>query len=516
MNSRQLSILHTLLLYNEPVSAQQVGNMLNLSARTVRYNLNQIETWLNDNSLELENKPSVGLFIPATEKERSEMLGKMAAMKNADMKLSQDNRCLWIEFELLNYGLPYKAFTFQYQLGISHNTGTKDLNKVEKALSDWNLELKRTPGLGTEILGQEKQYRYCLISLIRSIVDENDLISLCSWNVIRTNNGHSGTSILKYKILKEIQKWDLGKAWRLIKKIEKDFKFSFSDSELVRHTLYTALMGKRIKTGHIVDSSTENLTSSVCLDVFEKLHSSISVFIGNGNVDIPEHEISQLTLELTAGKSLLTDQRTQEDFLIEDYTDIAEWILVYIGKQLGYDLLVPSVVKMLAKHLKLSISRIVHNIPLSNPLLEDIENNYFETMNIVRQTMTQHPLLNQICFPSSEIGYITLFVEMAKIEAGVSPKKKVRVVVVCPSGGITVGMLIIRIKNELNNIEVVDVLSLRDFNRKKLDSDIDAVITTSPSLMHKSVKVICVNPLLEKNDILKIKEQLNLRNDDEK
>ena len=180
------------------------------------------------------------------------------------------------------------------------------------------------------------------------------------------------------------------------------------------------------------------------------------------------------------------------------------------------DLLVPSVVKMLAKHLKLSISRIVHNIPLSNPLLEDIENNYFETMNIVRQTMTQHPLLNQICFPSSEIGYITLFVEMAKIEAGVSPKKKVRVVVVCPSGGITVGMLIIRIKNELNNIEVVDVLSLRDFNRKKLDSDIDAVITTSPSLMHKSVKVICVNPLLEKNDILKIKEQLNLRNDDEK
>lgn len=512
MNSRQLSILHTLLLYTEPISAQQVGNMLDLSARTVRYNLYQVEAWLNENSLELENKPNVGLYIPAAENERSKMLRKIAMMKNADMKFSQENRCVWIEFELLNYGLPYKAFTFQYQLGISHNTCTKDLNKVETLLADWELKLKRTPGLGTEILGQEKKYRYCLISLIRSIVDENDLISLCSWNVIRIDNNHSGTSLLKYKILKEIQKWDLGKAWRLIRKIEKDFNFSFSDSELVRHTLYTALMGKRINTGHLVGYSTEKLTSSICLEVFDKLHSSISVFIGNGNLDIPEQEISQLTLELTAGKSLLTNQGNQ-DLLIEDYAEIAEWILENVGKQLGYDLLVPSVIKMFAKHLKLSISRIIHNIPLTNPLLEDIESKYFETVNVVKHIITLHPILNQICLPSSEIGYITLFVEMAKIEAGVSAKKKFRVVVVCPSGGITVGMLMIRIKNELKNIEVVDVLSLRDFNRKKLDSDIDAVITTSPSLMHKSVKVICVNPLLEKNDILKIKEQLNCRNE---
>lgn len=514
MNSRQLSILLAILKNDGPISAQQVGNMLDLSARTIRYNLHEIEAWLNEHSFKLENKPNIGLFIPATVAERSRLLKKVGSLNHTAVKLSQADRCLWMEFELLNFGLPYKAFRFQHQLSISHNTCAKDLQIVEKQLIDWGLELKKTPGLGTEICGPEIKYRYRLISLIRSIVDENDLISLCAWNMIRIKNDFSAASILKTKILEDVQRWEIGKIWRLIKKIEKEFDFSFSDTELVRHTLYIAIMFKRIAFGAVIETPPENYQICERPQVFNKIRSVLFTYSKAYYIEIPWSEIAQLTMEISAGKMLSTDEGNKE-FSYEELVDKATWMLKYAGDQLGCNLVVPSVVKMLAQHLKLSISRIAHNLPVSNPILEGIENKYSDTLDMVSEAIEQWPQMRELCFPPSEIGYIALYIEMAKIEVGILPVKKKRVIVVCPTGGITVGMLIIRIKNELQNIEVVDVLSLRDFNMKKFNYELDAVITTSPSLTHKSLKVICVSPLLERNDIAKIKEELDLKDKNE-
>ena len=219
-------------------------------------------------------------------------------------------------------------------------------------------------------------------------------------------------------------------------------------------------------------------------------------------------------MEVSAGKNGTIALGTLE-LSLEEVKPIAEWILIYAGKELGCNLLNPMVIKMLSQHLMLSISRLGHDLPVSNPILEDIENKYSTTLEIVRQAIKQRPQLMEINFPLSELGYIALYVEMAKIEAGVIPDKKKRVVVVCPTGGITVGMLLLRIKNELPILDVVDVLSIRAFSKKKFDSEIDAVITTSPSLSHKDLKVICVNPLLERKDVVKIINQLNLGDIDE-
>jgi mannitol operon transcriptional antiterminator len=97
-----------------------------------------------------------------------------------------------------------------------------------------------------------------------------------------------------------------------------------------------------------------------------------------------------------------------------------------------------------------------------------------------------------------------MYVEMAKIEAGITSERKKRIIVVCPTGWNNGWMLLVRIKNELPTLDVIDVLSIRDFNNKNFDSEIDAVITTSPSLSHANVQVISVNPLLERKDVFKI------------
>jgi len=83
-----------------------------------------------------------------------------------------------------------------------------------------------------------------------------------------------------------------------------------------------------------------------------------------------------------------------------------------------------------------------------------------------------------------------------------------RVIVVCPAGGITAAMLIFRLRSELPEIESVEAMSIKDLNRHNI-ANIDAIITTAHSLVHKDIPVISVHPLLGADDLAKVRAVLN-------
>ncbi len=158
-------------------------------------------------------------------------------------------------------------------------------------------------GLGTEIIGPEIKYRYRLISIIRSVLDENDLISLCLWNKIGFEKDFTEQGILKFKILNDIQRWNLGEAWRALKKNDAKFNFAFTDTELVRHTLYISLTCKRIAAGHYMAISPEKLAEIKKSQIFQELETVLDSFESIRDIKIPESEIGQLAMELSAGKN---------------------------------------------------------------------------------------------------------------------------------------------------------------------------------------------------------------------
>lgn len=515
MNNRQLSILHLLLQQEEPISAKQVGNNLGLSAHSIRYNLDPLREWLSEYGIPLENKPNWGLFIPVTSNQRVALLMKIRNNYEHELYLKQSNRCLWIEFELLNQESPCKGKKFQYTLGISHNTCTKDLQVIDERLADWGLTLKRTTGLGTEVCGPELKYRYRFISLIRSIVDENDLIKLCLWNKVTIDEPHLEQNIVKAKIIERIRKWNLRDAWMLLRQLSLKSNFTFTDMELVRLSLYISISCRRISINHTLQLPLERINESKQSRIYTELKSILPSWGVINSRFVSEAEIAQLAIEISTVKrsTSISDSKNSG---FDEMIPIAKEILEFAGKELGCNLVIPKVLKMLSQHISLSMTRIEHELPLFNPILDDIVKNYSSTLDIVKRAVSKCQKLATVNLPLSELGYIALYVEMAKIEAGISnEKRRKRVIVVCPTGGITVGMLLLRIKNELPIIDVVDVLSIREFNTKDIGSDIDAVITTSPSLVHNKLKVICVSPLLDKENVVAIVNQLKLGEDNE-
>ncbi len=510
LNTRQLSILQLLLRQEEPISAQKTGCCLGLSARTVRYNLPHLQRWLGNHDVLLVNKPKYGVFILATKDQRRILINMLNHNSPCDFHLKQKNRCLWIEFELLNSGGPFKAGSFQYVLGFSHNTLAKDLLLVGQKLTEHGLTLKRVPGLGTFIEGPELQYRQRLISLICEVIDEGALIDACLWRKTTTDAPWTEKGLLKTKILKTIDSWKLREAWRLFSKLATSLECQFADTELVRLTLYTALADKRIQEGHRVDLSPEKLSGIKNTQEFRILQQLFPAFFTSYAISFSEAEIGQLALRVSTSKRLTTMSEDQHSDL-DEMALIAQKILKVAEAELGYNVLVPEVIKMLSQHLMLSLNRLRNGQPIYNPILDDIEKKYAETIEIVKRAINSLAELAEFDLPLSEIAYIALYVEMAKHEAGINDRyQRKNVVVVCPTGGITVGMLVLRLQNELPNINVVDVLSIREFNTKSQFSEIDAVITTSPALKHSKLKVVCVSPLLGKEDVIVIRKQLNM------
>ncbi len=508
-STRQLSILNLLLNSEEPLSAKRLGSCLNLSARIVRHNLPPLRNWLITQDVPLINKPSMGIYIQATSDQRRNLLNHLNNKSIHNLHIKPENRILWMEFVLLEKGKPLKASGLQYELEISHNTLFKDLLALEQKIEIYYLSLKKTRGLGIYISGPEMKYRQRLLSLIRELVNESILIDLFIWRKISLEDPWSEKGMLMAKILKTINTWPIHDVWRSFGQYTKSLNMVFDDTELVRLVLYTSLAYLRILEGHTIDLPKTKLQEIKESREFQELRRLMSSCSFYQSVRFSDAEIGQIALEVCTAKKF----KAQSDAQFSDIGEtclIAKKILDLVGKELGLNIITPNVVEMLSQHLKLSLMRLRNGLPIVNPILDDVERNFPATIEMVNHALGNLTELKSYCFPRSEIAYIALFVEMAKQEIGeISPRRNKNVIVVCPSGGITVGMLVMRLKNELPDINVVDVLSIREFNGRDIDPIIDAVITTSPTITHKRTKVICVSPLLSKDDIRSITHQIN-------
>ncbi len=111
--------------------------------------------------------------------------------------------------------------------------------------------------------------------------------------------------------------------------------------------------------------------------------------------------------------------------------------------------------------------------------------------------------------PAEEIAYITMYMALA-LELNKNAEHKLvtpRVVVACPSGGVTVWMLVSRLRMELPDLEIKEVISMREINRINPE-EVDAIIS-STVVNSRKIKSITVNPLLPEQDVKRIKHELD-------
>lgn len=160
LDERSTEILKLLVQTDDYVTLDELTQRLGISRRTVYYDMNKINDWLE--TLELppvEYVRTAGYSLP--EASRRGIPDTAGAESSAAQQyyLSQRERLAWIAIRLLTAESPVFIHRLTELLQVSRGTVLKDLNAVRAQLEAAGLEVVYDRKRGYEVNGEEARIR---------------------------------------------------------------------------------------------------------------------------------------------------------------------------------------------------------------------------------------------------------------------------------------------------------------------------------------------------------------------
>lgn len=512
LNSRQAAIAIALLEADGPISAGALGSRLGLSARVVRYNLPLVRRWFGSHGAHLNGERRNGLTLTADAELRSRLATELAGLR-PPLVLSPVERQRLLLFELFTHDMGLTDREIRALVSTSRATISRDLISIEAWLREHNLFVQKRPRMRTVLVGREDDFRHACVSLILETVRETALLDLCLWGRTPSDRSEEVKHPVQRLVLDRISNWGLHEAWRYISQIERELRVTFPDSDHLSLCLYWAVTVQRVRNGHGVTLPEGQITAQQRQPEHRAVENACHLLYRESGVRFSPSEIAQLTLEVFAS-SRQPSSGWERDLTAAapvdaEFTDLARRLAVDIGSRVGADLTHGEVVARLAEHLSRTITRARHGLPIRNPLTSEVQQAYPNLWWATEEAVKALCADLGVALPAEEVAFITMYMGMAlELKRRLERKAGRRVVVVCPSGGVTAWMLVSRLKAEFPEIDVVDVISMRYLGR--INHEQADVIVSTADLKSSPLPVITVSPLVNDQDVEHLRRRLGI------
>lgn len=480
MNKKRWKDILDRLSETDAITSEALAQQLNLSSRTIRNELKEMKSVLEQAGAHLVSRTSTGYLLEIEDRKR---YAKFLASLNAQGEIPETSkeRVQYLLETLLANGDQYvKLEDLQDQIYISRSSLTSDLKEVRRLLEEYNLKLITRPGYGIRVEGREFDLRLCIAaSTIGRIEKQN-----CQ------------------------EQESLRKIAECIQEGLRDTDLHISDvsyQNLIVH-IYIAL--KRIAEGCYVPLESQQLEMIEKEAEFNDAKKIVSILESSFAMKIPETEIGYIAIHL-ASKRIIEAPDVQDNVVIDQrINDIVTHMLDEIETSYNLHFHEDLELRMvLAMHLIPFDVRMQYDMNLKNPLLKEIKTRYTLAYMIAVsacEVLKDH-YHKQI--QDDEIGYFALHFNLA-LERRKHQGKPKNIVIVCSTGRGSAQMLVWRMRDEfgryLDRIETCDVLQIGHFDF----TDIDYVITTVPISVSIPRPILHIQLFLEEHDLKAIRSLL--------
>ncbi len=512
LDLRHRRILTQLLRSSTPLTSVELALQLGLSVRVVRSCLPGIRTWLQARGASLAKGTSHELFIDASSRVKSQLGRELERATGWRLLLSPTERLHLAALMVLTSEEPLLVKRLESQLGVSRPTALRDLDRVEQWLSGRKLALIRRPNYGVEAEGREQDRREAIVSIFLESVGEMLLLALCADSI----------AVLQWRAKGEVgplrtllENLDLTYARKLLDSSSRKLQLQFADRAYVSLILHLALLIKRVQQHRTVEVSPESptvLTSEWASQTAKAMAEQIELRF---DIALPESEVAfiatQLSASTTAGAqsdmAAGADLRGVDPALLETVRRMLAEASAYLYPSLATD---ESLIRGLALHLQPIHDRLRLGVPIRNPLLDEVREEYPYVFKVARRTSSILEQAVGMPIPEEEIGYIAMHLGAAMERLRRLPGVKKRVFVVCGEGTATAWLLVSKLRAELPELEIVGVMSLLELRRSRvLHTEIDAIIATIP-IKAEDAPVVVVRPVLGLQDVATLRRSLGL------
>lgn len=502
--NRDMKIIKSIISRNGPVTIDTIAAELEVSNRTVRNSLSQVEKIIINSGLCLKRKPGVGISIEGADeikcKLRSEM--ELTIINGSIEPYTPEDRKNFMLKKLFMNEEDISTSKLAKELYVSQVTIQKDLKDVKEWLDHFKLKLMRCGKSSIKITGKEEDCRNAIANFIASNNGYEELKRFL-YNKIDQN-----IHLLTKTKLAELIDLNYDHLENIVANAEKSLEFNFSDEAFTSLVIHIAISIKRLKEGKDILLPHNDLRTirkrkeyfvarQIAQDIEKAFH-----------IKLPEQEIGYIFLHIIGAKMLQSPMEMESIKLKikdEDHLAvvIAKDVIKVAEKALSLDFRNDrQLLNGLILHLRPTINRLEYGLSLRNPLLDQIKENYPEVYGAAWMTNSIFKKYLGKKIMDEEIGYIAMH-----LGAAVERKRKpLRTLVVCSSGIGTAQLLAVRLEKRFKRIEIKGIQSISSLEANTL-KDIDIIISTIPVNAEKPS--LTVSPMLTQNDIRRIELFIN-------
>lgn len=487
MLRRELQELLGILRQDGYRTAAQLAELLGVSQKTVRIRLKELNDQLADYGAAIISKARYGYQLVIEDEEK---YGRLAGDQE-ELRIPETER------ERQEYLLAYLLWHQEYIksedlcefLYISRTTLSRSLKSVEVVLKRYSLALDRKPNYGIRVMGREIDIRRLISDYFikRNCLEEMD------------------NSRMERELVDLVN---------MIRPLLGRFEIRISETALMNFVDYVYVALKRMRSGNYLDMQIDSIPEMGVKEhaFIRELTACLSEWAG---ISYTKEEESYLLLYLAGKRMVGNVVENESNFIIHEYTDrLALSMLDVIKQSYHIDFRNNFEVRMtLNQHLVPFDIRIRFDIPLKNPLLEEIKENYCLAYQISCEAVQVLRRFYHKEISEDEIGYFALIFELAMEKEQVGGEA-CDILVVSSSGKGSSRLLKYKYEHEfadyLNHIYVCDLLELERFDFSK----VDYVFTTFPITIKIPVPIVEVGVFLGEDDIRKVTDILRRGNAD--
>ena len=484
MNTRQKEILHILLSMSDGyILVQNLADRLGCSEKTIRNDFKVIEGYLEEYSNAfLIRRPGSGVFLDIEEHEKKDLFNRLCIIDERTQYESDEERILQIAYHLLMNVKPVTALEIASQHFVNRTMIKRDLDTIEHWLHQLDLVLVSKQRVGLAIEGSETNKRRALARL-------SDLID---------NQEYTNQFIKKQFLYHEVEF-----VMNELKALQKHHAIYFTDDTFESLLVHTLFMVRRMKLKQSITISKREVIHLQEMKEYKWTLEFLKRLEFVFSVHFSEEEVAYLTVHILGGKFRYQQRNgLKEGNELTEKNPILSSVLKYlienVSKLNGMDFSRDkALVEGLRIHLYSTLNRLNYNLPVANPMLNDIKKMYPYMFDMMIHVLEEINQLFSLRIPEEEAAYITLHFQ-ASIER-LNTKREVlkKIIIVCHMGIGMSQLLRTKIERRFHDIHVMGCIAKADLEEYIANHhDVELVISTIP-LPDLKIPHLVVSPLLE-------------------
>lgn len=472
----------------EYMTSKKLSEIMGISDRTVQTRIKDLRDELDGHGATVRSKQRYGYLLSIHDRTAyTAWLSSQARQMRTVLPNSVEERFQYLLALLLTTSTFRKLEDLSTQLCVSTKTLSSELKSVEDTLSRFQLVLERRPYYGIRIHGNEFDIRKCCIEYLF-----RPEFTAAKDRILQTNTA----AVIR----------------RVLLSVMAQYKVRFSEQAFQSINRYLYTTWRRNQDGHVITIAPGGLELMremreyvIAINLIKELAAAdIAIRDEPG-------EIQYISAYL-AGLRILSDEHNlpfhpQSQETVHHLTSI---LLDCVYRVYGLNFRDNLDVRIALYHHMLTFYiRMLYGIPLENPILEEIKQNYpfaFSMAQLGMAKITEH--YNRK-ISEDETGYVAMILEMA-LEASKSKIERKNILLVCMTGKSSSRFLEFRFRNEFGAyIDQLRICSLYEFSSCDLRG-IDYIFTTVPLDTDTTVPVYVIDNFLDSADTSEVRRKLEL------